>query len=170
MFDNLYNLCKSVSIKLTSFMNDKFNNLSKLYESIYRHKKETLKTTNSIVISTFTVLSLVTSIFKIFYKTVRHQYTRYNQKRECIYTYHGKRYRIYFKQQKYYSSRIIEAHDLLHNKNILDRIKEYAGPYENFHHESITPGNLGYEHIRITTMIGGEIVVKEYNKDDIIII
>jgi hypothetical protein len=162
------NYCKSLVEKVNTFVDINLNESKKFFTSIYKHKKEELKTNNVFLVLPITVVSFFISILKIVYKKIKHRYDRYNKKRECIYTYHGKTYRIFFKRPKYYSSRIVEAHELTTNKNIVERIKEYAGPLENFHHESVTPNNLGYERIRITTMDGTDINVKEFNKDEVI--
>jgi hypothetical protein len=141
-----------------------------LFLSIYKHKQEQLTTRNNVIILAYTITGLVISLSKIGFKKVRHHFDKLKQKSDCTYTYHNKKYKIYIKRQKYYNPKIIEAHDITNNKNIIDRIKEYAGPYENFHNEKITPGNIGYEHIRVTTMIDANISVKEFKKDDIITI
>lgn len=167
---HFFTLAGNVYNNVISSVQTNFTNAKNLFTSIYKHKQEQLHTSNNAIVLAYTISSLIFSLTKIGYKKVRHHLDKYHQKSDCVYTYHNRRYKIYIRRQKYYNPKIIEAHDLVNNKNIIDKIKEYAGPYENFHHEKITPGNIGFEHIRITTMKDADISVKEFHKDEVIVI
>lgn len=169
-YSGIKSFCNNSINYISKFIHDKCDGTSKIIQTIYLNKKQEYKVDNIFLLSFYTVFNIITLVTKIFYNKLKHYFKKVRQSSECTYYYHGKKYRIYFKRHKYYSTRIVEAHDLTNNKNIIETIREYAGPYENFHNEKVTPANLGYNHIRITIMDGCEVNVKEYNKDDIIII
>lgn len=145
-----------------SYIYNKYISISHIYTNIYKDKR---RTHNNI-------LAMILSLWILCGSTLRyikHRVTRRcKNSNDCTYTYKGKTYRIYMPRKKYYLPKIIEAQDLTYNKDIINDIREYAGPYENFHNYPTTPKNIGYSKIRITTMIGTEINVKEFTDDEVI--
>lgn len=146
-----------------NYVNNKCSRIYQAYNSLYSNQK--LKY-NNVVAFVLSLAILFSSVIKYFLHRAKLVFKR--QTKDCVYNYKGRQYRIFIPNKKYYMPRIIEAQDLKNNNNIINNIREYAGPYENFHNESVTPKHLGYEKIRITTMNNAEVEVKEFNTDDVI--
>jgi hypothetical protein len=115
--------------------------------------------------------------FICFFKTIstilKANYRQYKMKKkhknEIKYYFQGNKYIILINKNKLPFSRIIDARDN-NNNDITEQIKQFAGPFENFHNMDISPSmiDLNKVIIKIINEDDLEIEIKEFNNNEII--
>jgi hypothetical protein len=94
---------------------------------------------------------------------------KHKNKHEFEYYFRENKYKIFINQNKIQICRIMEVKDE-NNIDITEKIKKYAGPFENFHHMDITPKMLNLKTIKIKLFDEDQLCYYnlEFNENDIL--